>query len=336
MKLAARDIEGFVKNPAQALGALIYGPDRGLMRQRMDQIAACILADLEDPFNRIDLQCDQILEEPSKLYDELSAMSFTGDRRLIVVREATDKLSKLLEETEGMLNDQNYLILCADELGPRSSLRKFAEGHKTIAALPCYKDEGAGLSQLIRTTLTGYGLKADENTVHYLTNHLGGDRMVILAELEKLSLYFDGEERLNIDEVTKVVGESGEMSFDDVAQAVASGRIEQLCKLLDRLFLEGAHSVAILRALHRYFSRLKEIQDLKAQGQNTQQAVKSLRPPVFFKQQPMMVSHAERWSSKKIERALHIMMEAEKDSKLAGDLSPVVCSQFLVRIARAA
>ncbi|MCI5048881.1 MAG: DNA polymerase III subunit delta [Rickettsiales bacterium] len=336
MKLNAKEIESFLKAPTQSKGALIYGADRGQMRQRMDAIAAFILTDLADPFNRVDLQYDHIVDEPSALYDELAAMSFTGDRRLIVIREAGDKLTKHLEEAEELLNDQNYLIICADELTTRSSLRKWAESSKAVSSLPCYKDEGQGLAQLIRTTLTGYGYRADEAVVQYLTAHLGGDRMVVLAELEKLSVYFDGEEHLDYEEVVKAIGDSGEKSLDDVAQAAASGNVSQLCRTLDRLYLEGVHAVAILRAVHRYFARLSEVVSLSNQGQSMIQAVKSIRPPVFFKQQSIMASHAQRWNADKLERAMHLMMEAEKDSKLGGDLSSVICSHYLIRIAKAA
>lgn len=336
MKLAARDIDGFLKTPANVGGVLIYGPDRGLVRQRMDIIASQILKDLDDPFNRVDLTHEQVSEDSACLLDELAAMSFTGDRRLIVVREASDKISGTIEEGVELLNNQNYLIVWADELGPRSSLRKLAESNAQLAALPCYKDEGMGLNKLIANTLRGYGFRIDEGVVSYLASQLNGDRMIILSELEKISLYFNGMEHIDLSELQTIVSEGGERSFDDICRAVANGQVEALCRTLDRLFLEGVHAVAIVRSVHRYFSRLQEIHTLKAKGQTTEQAVKALRPPVFFKHQSTLVRHADRWSLRKIEHVLHLMLEAEKESKLGGDQSQLLCNYYLMRVARAA
>lgn len=336
MKIAAKEVDRFLADPKTSAAVLIYGPDRGQVRQRADAIAAKILTDIADPFNRADLSAEKLEEDPARLADELAAMSFTGDRRLIMIREATDKIAEVIQGCVELLNPGNYLILCADDLGPRSPLRLMAEAAPQIAALPCYKDEGVGLSQLIRTTLRGYGFQAEDAVIHYLSQELGGDRMIILSELEKLALYFYGETRLNLDAVAAVVSEAGEKSFDDVAQAVASGQIETLCRALDRLFMEGEPFVAVLRSVQRYFSRLAEVQALVAQGQSVDQAVKSLRPPVFFKQQPMMIQHARRWTSRKLDQAQYIILLAEKESKLAGDQANLICSHHLIRIARAA
>lgn len=336
MKIAAKDNDRFIANPTSCGGVLIYGPDRGLVRQRADVIASHILKDLNDPFNRSDVSQEMIVDDSARLSDELAAMSFTGDRRLIVVRDATDKISDVIENALNQLHKGNFLMICADDLGPRSPLRLIAESAANLAALACYKDEGVGLSQLIRTALRNYGFQAEDAVVHYLSSQLGGDRMMILAELEKLSLYFYGESRLELDAVMAVVSEAGEKSFDDIAQAVAGGQIESLCRALDRLFSEGEQAVAVLRSVQRYFSRLSEIQAAAAGGQSFDQAVKSLRPPVFFKQQPVMASHARRWTQRKLDQAHYIIMLAEKDSKLAGEQANLVCSHHLLRIARAA
>ena len=55
MKLSARDIQGFLERPFRTQAVLIYGPDRGLIRQRMDVIASQVVADVNDPFNKADI-----------------------------------------------------------------------------------------------------------------------------------------------------------------------------------------------------------------------------------------------------------------------------------------
>ena len=336
MKLGVKDIPSFMANPASAQAVLIYGPDRGQVRQRADAIGLKIVPDLHDPFNVIELSAESILEDPPRLADELGAMSLMGGRRLIILRDVSDKLTDTLKEASESLDTGSYLLVTADELPARSSLRLLFESDKRMAALPCYKDEGANLHQMVRDTLRQHHVNASQEIIAYLSNNLGGDRQIILNELEKISLYAQGQTELSLEEVRQLVEGSNEKSLDDVCLAVAGGQTEAACRNLDRLILEGIQEVVIVRALHRYFSRLLEAHRLRQQGMGLEQAIKALRPPIFFKQEPIFKQHLERWRPQRIEQLLHLLMEAEKDVKLGGDLSPTLCSHYLLRICKAA
>ncbi len=336
MKLATRDISAFIANPTRSNGVLVYGPDRGLVRQRVDHIAAQIVGDLSDPFNKAELTNEQLLEDSAVLFDELAAMSFTGDRRLILIRDASDKLTTLVKEALPQLNEQNYLLLYTDELSPRSSLRGLFEKETSLAALPCYRDEGVGLEQLIRDTFRGYGLQVESGVLPYLVEHLGGDRLVILSELEKISLYCGEEETISLEEVQHIVGDSKEHGLDDMAFALASGNVEQLMQLLDKLFLEGTNAVVMLRTITRHMQRLLDIYDAMEEGISEDQAIKSLRPPIFFKHIPTIKSQLRCWNKKRIIQILHLLSKAEIEIKTHHEQSELLCHHYLMHMARTA
>ena len=86
MKIAFRDIEGFVRQPSPAVRViLVYGPDQGLMRERAKSMAASVVEDLNDPFNVAVLSSDALKEDPARLSDEANAMSMMGGKRLVRV-----------------------------------------------------------------------------------------------------------------------------------------------------------------------------------------------------------------------------------------------------------
>jgi DNA polymerase-3 subunit delta len=338
MKLAARDIASFLESPNRVCGALVYGPDLGLVRQRVNQIAAKILRDPNDPFNRMELTGTQIAEDPARLYDELSAMSFTGDTRLLLVRDAEESFAKALEPALDALTKQTYLLIAAGDLAARSALRALAEKHPQLAALPCYKDEGVGLESLIRETFTGYGIRAQPEVIKYLAASLGGDRMIIMSELEKISLYLgDSEEILTLETVMLLTGDMSDRGLDEMIQAVASGNIDVACRLLDKLFLEGVNAVPMVRALQRYFQRLQEIHQLAAErGGSFESVVDSLRPPVFFRLKPVLSAHAKRWGMAQISRAQTRLLDLEIEMKRHHDQQPPRFGQAMIGLARLA
>ena len=337
MKLNARDIKGFMANPLQQKGLLVYGPDHGQIRQRAEETIKAVLGESPDPFNRIEMTQEQVLEDSTRLYDELASMSFLGGVRLVFIPDATDKLTKALEPCIEQLGNDNFLLVVSDELGPRSSLRGLFEKSKDgLAALPCYKDEGAGLSRFIEDTLREQGLRLERGALMYLSAHLGGDRMIVTSELTKLALYAGEETQLGLETVQQVIGNSDERTLDMLCDAVGNGNLAALQRVLERLQLEGTSEVAVLRMVARHFSRLYQVKLRAESGEPLESALKSLRPPLFFKQEPAFKKQLSRWSADKLARGLQLLLEAEAMVKSDAAMPDLLLSRSLMRLAKAA
>lgn len=338
MKLTSRELDGFIRNLGKSAATLVYGTDAGQVRQRAGEIGDAWLGKNPDPMAKLELTVEQLKEDPAKLADELAAMSLMCPRRVILVREAEDAILPAVEEAIVRRNSDNYLVLYVTESLPATSkLRNWAERAGEVGALACYKDEGSGLEQFIRDALKGYGLKADSETTRMLSHLLSGDRQIILNELEKLSLYVGDEaEAVTLEDVIASVGENNDRSFDELNTAVAAGDMVNLCRLSDRLQMEGNHGLLLVRSLMRYFQRLETIALKRDAGMSIDAAIEGLRPPVFFKAKPALKAHATRWNATACAIALAQLQLLELDSKRYGDESLTRVAQGLMHIARLA
>lgn len=323
MKLAPRDIDGFIRAPGKSAAALIYGTDAGQVRQRAAALAESWLGKNADPMARAEFTTEKLHEQPGLLADELAAMSLMCPRRVILLREADNDSLPAITEAVALRSPDNFLILYVTEsLGADSKLRGWAEKSPDVAAIACYKDEGSGLEQFIRDTLKGYGLRASSDVTRFLAHQLSGDRQIILNELEKLSLYLDEEaEEITMEDAMISVGENNDKSFDALNYAVAAGDIVGICRLSDRLLLEGNVGLLLVRSVMRYLARLEAIALKRESGMSTDAAIEGLRPPVFFKAKPQLKAHAERWNSTACATALALLQRLELDSKRYGDES---------------
>lgn len=336
MKLGARDIEPFLRNPGKAAGAVIYGQDGGLVRQRMQQLTERFLGPNADPTATIELTMEQLKADPALLADELAAFSLMAPARVILVREADDDVTESLMDALTRRAPSNYVILYATE-ALTGKLRSLAERSDELAAIPCYKDEGAGLETVIRDALRGYGLRAGSEVVRFLSQQLNGDRQIILNELEKLSLYLGDEtEEVTLDDALAAIGENNDKSLDDIAYAVAAGDMAAICRLSDRLLAEGQIGFLLVRAVMRYLARLREIATATEQGQSLDAAIEALRPPVFFKAKPALKSHAPRWGAAQVTEALARLQMLELDSKRFHDQVESRLAHGFMQVARLA
>ena len=337
MKPAANRIEAFVAAPpAEIRAALLFGPDGGLVRERADRLARFVVKDLGDPFRVSELTPASLKDDPARLADEAAAMSFTGGRRVVRLRDAGDAVtgpvSAFLDHPMG----DSLVVVEAGELGPRSSLRKLFEGATNAAALACYADEGAGLETVIIDTLRQDGLSAEPDALAWLTAHLGGDRRMTRMELSKLALYKGGPGRVTLEEAAACIGDAAGLSLDELALATADGDHATVQDLLGRLLQEGDHPVGILRAVARHFQRLHLAAGMVAQGKGPEQAVSSLRPPPIFRQVERVKRQLGRWSADRLGRALELLVAAELDCKTTGLPAPEICGRALLQLCRAA
>ncbi|PKU21780.1 DNA polymerase III subunit delta [Telmatospirillum siberiense] len=338
MKLAGNRIESFLKTPdAAARVVLVYGPDAGLVKERIARLTKGVCADTNDPFRIADLTATGVKDDPARLADEAAAIAMTGGRRVVRVHDAGDGVSQAVQSFLDHPAGDALVLLDAGELGPRSALRKLVEGADNAVALPCYADEGGSLEAVIHESLRVQGLTAEPDAVAWLADHLGGDRLLTRSELEKLALYMGGGGgRVRLEDVIACIGDTAALSLDDLSMACAEGDHPTAQRVLDRLYREGTSPIAVLRSLQRHFQRLHLASGAMGRGKSPDQALAVLRPPPHFRVAEHMRGQLIRWPAERLGTALDLLVNAEMDCKSTGMPAEEICSRTVMQLTRAA
>ena len=154
MKIAPARTQGFVEDIAKSscFSVLIYGPDHGAISTLANKLASKIVKDPSDPFSATTVDNSRIEQEPTLIYDEMSAISLFGDKKLILFRNAENN-KESLEAIESAVNGipegakkASFLIVTAGDLPPTSALRKFYDAHESCASIACYVEDERDLS----------------------------------------------------------------------------------------------------------------------------------------------------------------------------------------------
>lgn len=337
MKLSGGRIDAFVRAPDPVCRAiLIYGPDTGLVSERLKLLTQNVVPNVSDPFRISEFNAAVLKNDPAKLSDEASAIAMIGGRRVVRIRQASDSISKI---TESFLNapiGDALILVEGSELGPKSSLRRLFETADNAAALPCYPDDSAGLAQIIRNQLKDHGLTADHDALAFLVDHLGADRGITRAEIEKLALYMGGPGSLRLEDALAVIGDGSALSLDDFIMATAEGNHADAQRMLERLYREGANFVQILRALARHFQRLHLVAGHIAKGANADMALSHIKPPLHFRIKDRFRAQANRWNLDRLTIALALIVAAEDDCKKTGAPTFELCARLAMQLAAAA
>src|SRR5262249_19762459 len=151
-------------------------------------------------------------------------------------------------------------------------------------------------AEVVRATLGAHRIEASRDAVAWLVEHLGGDRQLTRMELEKLALYVGDGGKVGLEEAQACVGDTAALDLDDAIFAAAEGDGAALERALTRALQEGENPVGILRAAMRHLQRLQLCLARMREGVAAADAVRSLRPPVFFKLQDRFAAQLRRWS----------------------------------------
>ncbi|MFH1158435.1 MAG: DNA polymerase III subunit delta [Pseudomonadota bacterium] len=333
MKIAARNIDGFVKKPSSdALAVLVYGPDEGLIRERLDILTGSVVADIRDPFSVVNFSGDDLAENPAKLMDEALSISMLGGRRVVRVRDASDRITPVVKDVLSALKaGDNLILLEAGELPPRSSLRSLLENAKNAAALPCYVEDAQDIGRVIGEALKAAGYAISSEALTYMAGNVIGNRAIARSEAEKLVTYAgSGRKTISLDDVTACIGDSAALSLDDLARNVASGRFAEAERILGKVLSEGIPAVAVLRTLQNHFMRLHVTKSRMQKGEEMEAAMKKLRPQVFFKIKSAFEAQLANWSLPRMEQALQLLAATEARCKQTASQPDTLCSHAVL------
>ncbi len=337
MKLRPREVDRLLAGELRVPVALFYGPDQGLVMERSRRWIRTLLGEGGEEWGLVQLEGERVAAEPGSLLEAAQGLSLWGGPRVVRVRHAQDRITPALKALLARGEPAAAVVLEAGDLGPQSTLRKFAEGAERVASCPCYRLEGAELQQRIRELLREQGLAVDQETLAALAAHLGADAAVTRREVEKLALYIGDrpDRRVRIEDVEAVVAEASAVSADAVVEPFLDGAQERLMAGLERMLETGRNAVALVRQLQASLVRLVELQSRVDAGLAPREAVRKARPPIFFRQQPAYVRALSRWSRRRMLETLAELQALELALKQTGAPQNLLLRHRLLELAAA-
>ena len=332
--IKAADVDRFIAkpDPRQPI-VLVYGPDSGLVRERVDALVKSSVDDPNDPFTFVRIEGEDLAGNPSRLVEEAHTVPLFGGRRAVLVKAGNRNIASAVEPVIATPSNECRVIIEAGDLKKSSPLRAMVEKAKVAAALPCYVDNSAALGRLIDDEMREAGLAIAPDARTTLLGLLGGDRLASRNEIRKLAMYAKGQARVELVDVMAVVADASALALDGVIDAAFAGRTNEVESEFGKARAGGSSPAAIISAAIRQVTNLHKMKLAVEAGDSIEFAMKRGAPPVHFTRERKVGDALRVFTPARLLRAMELLATASLDARRNAPLAEAIAQRTLLTIA---
>lgn len=304
MRLAPGETARFCRQPDLALnGALLHGPDAGLIAMRRRELVAGVLGAEADALEITRVEASAVRRDPAALDTALRARGFFAKRAVVLVDGATDSLAQALGDVlKSATPEDAFLIVSAGLLPARSGLRRFFEGSRHLVALEAAAE--APTIEDIEARLGEFGVRAgleDEARVLLASLANSSDRLCFDRILENVAIFsLSADAPLTAAEIRLLTPAGLDAELDAFVDAVAGGIPESVGPTFRQVVAAGANAVTLLLGLQRHF-----------RGMAIASGGGGSRMPLWGDRRDVALAQLRRWRHEKLELAGRILYETD-------------------------
>lgn len=268
---------------------LFYGENLGLINDIKELIKKS-----NDKCEIIRLNEAEIIKKDIIFFREISSDSLFNEKKIIFIDQVSDKILDLIQEAE-KIEGEKSIYLFSDILEKKSKLRLFFEKSDKSNIVPCYEDNEIALKKIIYQSLRDFKNITTEN-INLIIENCSLNRTKLKNELDKIKSFFLNK-TLDTENLEKLLNIKTNDNFDKLKDAAFLGKRNDTNKLLSDTILESEKNILYLNSINHRLGKLLEINN---NSSNIEKAVNALKPPVFWKDKPNLISQAKVWDKEKI------------------------------------
>jgi len=330
--IKAGEIDAFVARPDPARPVvLVFGPDAGLVSERVDALVSSAVEDVNDPFALARLDGETLVAEPTRLLEEAQTMPLFGGRRAVWVKAGSRNIAPAVEALLGAPLAACRIVIEAGDLRRNAPLRTLCERAKNAAALPCYPDSAKDRARLIDEEMRAAGLTLTPEARALLLPLIGGDRAASRNEIRKLALYARDRGQVGVEDVAAVVSDASALALEDIVDAAFAGRPAELEAQLAKARTAGTAAGSLLFNAQRQLAQLHRWR-LAIEG-GAPFSLDAVQPPLHFRRKASVEAALKTWSAARLAVAMAELADAVLDSRRRPALADTIAERALLAIA---
>ena len=304
---------------------LFYGNNEGLKEETIKNFFE---KNYQNKIHRYEEK--EILDDVGNFFNVVLTKSFFDNEKLIIINRATDKIRELVEELIEKNPEDIKIILNSKNLEKKSNLRKSFEKEKLIITVPFYEDNNQTLNSIVSLFFRNKKIPISQQLINVLVERSRGDRKNLKNELQKIETYSLNKKNLHLEEIMKLTNLSDNYSASELVDHSLAKNTRKTVTILGENNYSDEDNIIIIRTLLAKLKRLVKIYDLIDEKNNIEQAISACKPPIFWKDKPLVTQQIRSWKKDGLEQLIYKTNEIELLVKKNSVLAKNILADFII------
>ena len=304
---------------------LFYGVNEGLKEENIKNLFE---KNYQDKIHRYEEK--EILDNINIFFNSILTKSFFDNEKLIIINRATDKIRTVIEDLIEKNPEDIQIILNSKNLEKKSTLRKLFEKEKSTVCIPFYEDNNQTLNSIISLFFRNKKIPISQQLINVLIERSRGDRKNLNNELEKIENFSLNKKNLNIEEIIKLTNLADNYNASELVDHSLAKNTKKTVTILNENNYSDEDNIIIIRTLLAKLKRLVKIYELVDEKNNIEQAISASKPPVFWKDKPLVTQQIRSWKKDGLKQLIYKTNEIELLVKKNSVLAKNILADFII------
>ena len=282
---------------------LFYGNNEGLKNEIIEK-----LKKKEEIFTYDE---KEILDNENNFINNLLSKSLFDEKKIFIVKRATDKFNKIVEILQEKKIEDIKLIIVSNNLEKKSKLRNLFEKEKIFICIPFYPDSEQTLFKIAFDFFKKKNISISTLNINLIINKSSGDRENLLNELNKIEYYAKNRKKISEEDIAKLTNLSENYSISELIDNCLAMNNKKIINILNENNFGHEDCIIIVRTLLNKTKRILKLSYDYENNNNIDLTISSAKPPIFWKDKEIVKQQIFKWKPEDIKRLIFKINEIE-------------------------
>ena len=282
---------------------LMYGKNEGLKKE----ITNNLILNVEDISS---YEEKEIIDNPSIFFNSILNKSLFINKKIIIIKRASDKILKILEkilDTE----IQDIIIINAENLDKKSKLRSLFEKDKKLVCIPFYPDNHQTLSKLASDFFKKKKISISQSNINQIVNKSAEQRENLLNELEKIENFSISGKIITSKVIENLINLGENHSVSELVDLCLAKNKSKLIKVLNENIYSNEDCILILRSLLNKSKLILRLSKEYERNNNIDLTISTAKPPIFWKEKETTKQQIQIWEPQSLKVLIYKLNDLE-------------------------
>ena len=283
---------------------LFYGENEGLKNEAIKKLTL-------NKENVLNFEEKDILDNQNVFLESVLSRSFFEQEKIIIIKRASDKILKIIEEIEKKNVDDVLIILNSNNLEKKSKLRNYFEKSKDNICAPFYLDNHQTLFQLASDFLRKKKIILSSANTNLIINKSNGDRQNLFNELEKLEFYNKKGKKITDEVILKLINLIEDNNVSELVDNCLAKNEKRTIGILNENNFSNEECILVVRIFLNKSRKILKLSQEFEKNQNIDLTISSAKPPIFWKDKEITKQQIYKWKPENIVKLIYKISEIE-------------------------